>query len=392
MSVMKKFIDTTIDAFDTFIRTPKTTTSGKVHLRDALDSKRMMSTVAVALTPLIIFSIWNTGYQKLSALQAVPRALLSSHPLLGTTPTILNSFLHGLWQFLPILAVTYAVGLGIEFVFAALRGHEVNEGFLISGLLIPLTLPPDIPLWMVALGTAFGVIFGKEVFGGTGMNFLNPALTARAFIFFSYPGAISGDTVWTAVDGAKDKLVDGFSGATPLALLATAEGSDPVAMLESAGFSFKTLFLGVMPGSMGETSVLLCLVGALILVTTRVASARVMLSMVAGGLAMGILLNLLATPDSPAYWHLPAHWHLVLGGFAFGAVFMATDPVTGAATPVGQVIYGFLIGFFAVIIRVLNPAFPEGVMLAILFMNVFAPLIDHFVVEANVRRRLRRVR
>jgi Na+-transporting NADH:ubiquinone oxidoreductase subunit B len=368
-----------IDSADTILRTPATPTSGKVHLRDALDSKRMMSTVILALTPLLIFSIWNAGFQRLSAL--------------GSTPAIGESLLQGFLLFLPMFLATAIAGGIVEVIFATIRGHEINEGFLVTLFLIPMTLPPGTPFWMVFIGTAFGIFFGKEVFGGTGMNFLNPALAARAFLFFSYPGAMSGDNVWTAVDAAKEKVVDGFSGATPLAVAASApHGTDLVQLLADKGFTFQAMLMGNIPGSFGETSALLCLVGAVILVITGVGSWRVMVSSVVGALAMGALLNVIAGPTSSAFWSLPPYFHLVMGGFAFGAAFMATDPVSGAATETGKLIYGFLIGVLIVVIRVLNPAYPEGVMLAILLMNVFVPLVDHYVIESNVRRRLNRVR
>jgi Na+-transporting NADH:ubiquinone oxidoreductase subunit B len=280
---------------------------------------------------------------------------------------------------LPIIVVSYVTGLGIEFAFAQIRGHEVNEGFLVSGMLIPLVLPPDIPLWMVAVATAFAVVIGKEVFGGTGMNILNPALTARAFLFFAYPAQLSGDKVWIA-----DKA-DAYSGATPLA--EAAAGID--AGVVNFSHSFMDMFLGVIPGSIGETSTLAILFGALILIFTGVGSLRIMLSVIIGGVFMGGLLNIVG---ANAFMDVPFYYHLVMGGFAFGAVYMATDPVTASQTNTGKLIYGFLIGLMAVLIRVLNPAYPEGMMLAILLMNVFAPLIDHYVVEANIKRRLKRMK
>jgi Na+-transporting NADH:ubiquinone oxidoreductase subunit B len=370
------------------IRTPKLVSKGSVHLRDGADLKRFMVTVIFALLPCFLWAMYNIGFQKLSSMSAT-----SGLQFLGIEPTILNSFIHGAWHFLPMLAVSYTVGLIIEFTFCVVRDHEMNEGFLVTGFLIPLIAPPDIPLWMLGLGTAFGVFFGKEVFGGTGMNFLNPALTARAFLFFSYPGAISGDSVWRAIDSQKDTLIDGYSGATPLAVVAIAEkGQQAVETLSQAGFTVKNMFLGLIPGSNGETSVLMILIGAAILIAAGVGNWRIMLSGVLGASFMGILLNGLASESTPVFFNLPFYYHLIMGGFAFGIVFMATDPVSAAATNTGRWVYGFLIGVLTVIIRVLNPAYPEGMMLAILFMNMFAPLVDHYVVRGNIRRRLARVK
>jgi Na+-transporting NADH:ubiquinone oxidoreductase subunit B len=377
---------TSVDAVDTVLRNVGHKTKSKVHVRDALDTKRMMSAVLFALIPAIVFGIWNAGYQKLNGLISTDGMVLT-----GLEPNLLNSLVHGLWHFLPLYAVSMAAGGLAEVVFASVRKHEINEGFLVTGMLIPLIMPAGIPLWMVAVGTIFGVVFAKEVFGGTGFNFLNPALTARAFIFFSYPTKISGDQVWKAVEWGKDKLVDGFSGATPLAFAATApQGSDVTQILSDHGWGLKELFLGMVPGSIGETSTLAILIGAVILILVKVASWRVILSTFAGGYVMGLIFNAFAGPESSAFLTLPPHYHLVLGGFAFGAVFMTTDPVTSAATHKGQFVYGFLVGALAVLIRVANPAYPEGMMLAILFMNVFAPLIDHFVVQGNIKRRLNR--
>ncbi len=375
------------EAHVVLLRTPKITTKGRVHIRDGVDLKRYMVTVIVALIPCLLWAMYNIGYQKLHSITAT-----EGFALTGIEPTLLNCFVHGAFHYLPILAVTYAAGLFVEFIFSTVRDHEVNEGFLVSGFLIPLTMPPDIPLWMVAAGTVFGVIFGKEVFGGTGMNFLNPALTARAFIFFSFPIQISGDQVWRAVSAAKDTLIDGYSGATALGVVAVADkGANAVDVLANAGFSFNDLFLGLVPGSNGETSALMCLIGAVILIATGVGSWQIMVSTAVGGTAMALLLNCFAGPDAPAYFNLPFYYHLVMGGFAFGSIFMATDPVSAAATNVGKCIYGFLIGILTVIIRVINPAYPEGMMLAVLFMNMFAPLIDTYVVKANIKRRLARV-
>ncbi len=357
----------TFEAFETFLFVPdKVTTTGS-HIRDNIDMKRTMILVVVALVPALLFGMWNIGYQHFLALgQQVP---------------LWPAFWFGFLKMLPIIVVSYVTGLAIEFFFAQVRGHEVNEGFLVTGILIPMIVPVDIPLWMLSLAVAFAVIIGKEVFGGTGMNILNPALTARAFLFFSYPAWMSGDQVWVA--GLKHGLhaVDGFSGATPLAEAAAGK----IDQLPSAWH----MFMGTIPGSIGETSTLAILLGAFILIYTGVASWKTMLSAFAGGLVMGLILNLFAVN---AYMQVPAWEHLVMGGFAFGMVFMATDPVTSAQTERGKWIYGFLVGFLAILIRVLNPAYPEGVMLAILLMNVFAPLIDHYVVEAHIKRRLKRAK
>ena len=355
----------TYDAFSTFLFVPNTVTRKGVHIRDASDLKRTISVVIIALIPALLFGMWNTGCQNAEAL--------------GISRTLWENFRFGFVQVFPMVAVSYIVGLGIEFSVAQVRGHEVNEGFLASGILIPLVIPVGIPLWMVALATAFAVVFAKEIFGGTGMNIWNPALVARAFLFFAYPTEMSGDKVW--VSGIREqgvKLVDGFSGATPLA---EAAAGHPVTA------SLTDMFLGFMPGCIGETSTLAILIGAVILLFTGVASFRVMFSVFAGGAVMGLLFNLWG---ANSYMELPFYYHFVMGGFAFGAVFMATDPVSGAHTGTGKWIYGFLIGIVAVLIRVLNPSYSEGMMLAILLMNTFAPLIDHYVVNANIKRRLKR--
>jgi Na+-transporting NADH:ubiquinone oxidoreductase subunit B len=362
------------EANETFLFVLPKTTKSRVHVRDAVDSKRLMITVVVALIPAILFGMWNIGFQKLTAL--------------GEATGFWACMGHGAWHMLPIILVSYAVGGFWEVLFAVVRKHEINEGFLVTGMLFPLVCPPTLPLWMVAAGISFGIVIGKEVFGGTGMNILNPALTARAFCFFAYPAHMSGE-VWVAADAAK--AVDGWSGATPLAVAAHDAGAGVVAKLQAAGYSFQDAFLGVIPGSMGEVSTLACLLGAAILVITGVGAWRIMVSMAAGGIVAALLMNAVAGPASSSIMYLPWQWHLVVGGFAFGAVFMATDPVSAAATHTGKLVYGFLIGLLAVLIRAVNPAYPEGVMLAILFMNVFAPLIDHYVVRANVRRRLARV-
>lgn len=351
----------TFDAFETLLFVPNTVTTKGSHIRDAIDMKRTMSTVIMAMIPTLLFGIWNIGYQH----------FLSLGEAADTGFWTIAGF--GLAKALPIIIVSYVVGLGIEFYFAQIRGHEVNEGFLVSGMLIPLVMPPDVPLWMVAVATAFAVIFGKEVFGGTGMNILNPALTARAFLFFAYPGEMSGDKVWIA------EKADAYSGATPLSLGAS-ENIDKIP-------DFMDMFFGFIPGSIGETSTLAIIIGAIVLLFTGIGSWRVMLSTVAGALVMGYIFNLWG---ANAYMEIPAHYHLVMGGFAFGAVYMATDPVSAAQTAKGKYIYGFLIGVIAILIRVFNPAYPEGMMLAILFMNVFAPLIDHYVTQANINRRLKR--
>jgi Na+-transporting NADH:ubiquinone oxidoreductase subunit B len=358
------YLHSTFDAFETFLFVPNHTTRLGSHIRDYIDMKRTMSFVVIALIPALLFGMWNVGYQHFLSM--------------GESATLWENFWFGFVKVLPIVVVSYGVGLGIEFIFAQIRGHEVNEGFLVSGMLIPLILPPDVPLWMVALATAFAVIIGKEVFGGTGMNILNPALTARAFLFFAYPQDMSGDKVWIAEHG------DAMSGATPLGNLLTHQ---PLTT------SASDMFWGFIPGSIGETSTFLILLGALFLILTGVGSWRIMISVFAGGFGLAALFWAIApfvAPDN-AYMALQPWYHLIMGGFAFGAVYMATDPVTAAQTNRGKWIYGVLIGVMAVLIRVLNPAYPEGMMLAILLLNVFAPLIDHYVVEANIKKRLKRI-
>ncbi len=358
------WLHSTFDAFETFLFVPDTVTKGGAHIRDAVDLKRTIFMVVVALVPALLFGMYNVGYQHFLAV--------------GQVSDWWGCFVYGFVRVLPLILVSYIVGLGIEFAFAQKRGHEVNEGFLATGLLIPLIMPIDVPLWMVALATAFAVIIGKEVFGGTGMNVFNPALLARAFVFFSYTSFISGDRVWVRGLGKGGEYVDGFSGATPLSFLG--EGS-------IGRFDLWDTVLGTVPGSIGETSVIAIAIGAAILLFTGVASWRVMGSVFAGGLAMGLVFNLVG--GSPIM-EVPFWMHPLLGGFAFGAVFMATDPVTAAQTNVGKLIVGFLIGVLCVLIRVVNPGYPEGMMLAILFMNAMAPLVDHYVVAANIRRRARR--
>jgi len=377
------------EAADTFLYTPGEVTKGDSHVRDAVDQKRMMITVVVALIPCILFALYNTGLQANAAIAAgaAPldnwRSSLITSMGIGFDPSdILACAIHGLLYFLPVYAVTMIVGGNIEALFAVVRKHEITEGFLVSGLLFPLILPPTIPLWQVAIGIAFGIILAKEVFGGVGMNVLNPALTSRAFLFFAYPAAISGDAVWRAVEPTM--LADGMSGATWLANAAAESGA-----LESGTITWMDAFIGTIPGSMGETSALACLIGAAILIITGVGSWRTMLGVVVGSIGLSLLLNGIGSDTNPMF-NVPWEWHLVLGGWAFGCVFMATDPVSSAFTNRGKYIYGLGIGLMVILVRVINPAYPEGMMLAILFMNMFAPLIDHFFVQANIKRRMAR--
>jgi len=349
------------DSAETLFFVPDKVTSSGAHIRDAIDMKRTMITVFIALIPALLFGMWNIGYQH-----------FLSH---GESADFWTMFLYGFFKLLPIIIVTYGVGLGLEILFAQIRNHEVNEGFFVSGLLIPMIVPADIPLWQVAVAVAFAVVFGKEVFGGTGMNIVNPALVARAFLFFAYPSNISGDKVWIS-----DKA-DAFSGATPL-------GDALVGNFDNFPSAYD-MFMGFIPGSAGETSTLMILIGAVLLLVTGIANWRVMFTVFAGGYIMGLLFNLWGANE---YMLLPAHYHLIMGGFAFGAVFMATDPVTASQTNKGMYYYGFLIGLMAVLIRVFNPAYPEGMMLAILLLNVFAPLIDHYVIESNIKKRLKRLK
>jgi Na+-transporting NADH:ubiquinone oxidoreductase subunit B len=357
----------TFDAFETFLFVPNKVTSYGSHIRDSLDMKRTMSVVIIALIPALLFGMYNAGYQHFLSL--------------GVTRTFWQVFGFGFLKVLPIVIISYVTGLAIEFIFAQVRGHEVNEGFLVTGMLIPLVMPVDVPLWMVVISTSFAVVIGKEVFGGTGMNVLNPALTARAFLFFAYPSVMTGDKVWIAGLTKGENVIDGFSGATPLGNLAQGIMGHLPNDLDA--------FLGFMPGSIGETSKLAILIGAFILLYTGIGSWKIMLSTFAGGLFLGLLFNAFAAND---YMAMPAYRHFLYGGFAFGAVFMATDPVTASQTETGKWIYGFLTGMLAILIRVLNPAYPEGMMLAILLMNVFAPLIDYYLVESNISRRLRRLK
>lgn len=356
-------LHSTFDAFETMFFVPATTNKNGVHVRDYMDLKRTMMVVIIAVVPAVLFGMWNTGYQHYLALGKD----VSFWAMLG----------HGFIKVFPIIVVSYVTGLAIEFGFAQWRKHEVNEGFLVSGILIPMVLPVDIPLWMVAVATAFAVVIGKEVFGGTGMNIWNPALLARAFLFFAYPAQMSGDAVWISGLTKGEGIVDGFSGATPLA--DAANGNAIPSLWDS--------FLGIIPGSIGETSTLAILLGAVFLIYTGVGSWKVMLSVFTGGYLMALVFNAIGTTT---LMQVPAVQQLCLGGFAFGAVFMATDPVSATRTETGKWIYGFLIGVFAILIRVFNPAYPEGMMLSILLMNTFAPLIDYFVVNANIKRRMKR--
>jgi Na+-transporting NADH:ubiquinone oxidoreductase subunit B len=368
-------LQSTFDAFETFLFVPDHTSKTGTHIKDAIDLKRTMSVVVLALIPSLLFGMYNIGYQH----------FLSTGEL--ASAGLVELFVYGLIKVLPIVVVSYVVGLGIEFAFAQARGHQVNEGFLVSGMLIPLVMPVEAPLWMVAVSTAFAVVIGKEVFGGTGMNIWNPALIARAFFFFAYPSKMSGDAVWIA------EKADTFSGATPLADAAALVDATPAqaeSLMSGALSQTWDMFIGLIPGSIGETSTLAILIGAVILIATGIGSWRIMLSVFAGGFVMGTIFNLIG---SNAYMtDIPAYQHLIMGGFAFGAVFMATDPVSATQTARGKYIYGFLIGLLAVLIRVVNAGFPEAMMLAILFMNTFAPLIDHYVVQGNVKRRLKRVK
>lgn len=380
------------EAADTFLYTPADVTSEASHVRDSIDLKRMMIMVVLALTPCIFMAFYNTGLQAnlameqmgLTDVEGVRGAFLRSFGVGFDPHSLFDNLMHGAVYFVPVFLVCNIVGGAWEVLFGCVRGHDVNEGFLVTGMLFPLTLPPTIPLWQVAIGISFGVVIGKEVFGGTGRNFLNPALTARAFLYFAYPVQISGDRVWTAVDG--------FSGATILGAMAAAEGgsdADPTAVMDSIGVSWSEAFLGTIQGSMGETSTLACLLGAGILILTGIGSWRIMAAVLIGAVGTSLLMTT-ASSAGNAMFAFPTQWHLVSGGLAFGLVFMATDPVSASMTERGKWFYGILIGFMTIMIRVVNPAFPEGIMLAILFGNVFAPLIDYFVVQANVNRRLAR--
>lgn len=400
------------EANDTFLYTPPDVAKGSTHVRDAIDTKRMMTMVIFALLPCIFMAFYNTGYQAQKVIASGAAAIPETESVIDAVWTghwrfevlkalgyvtedygmadpgdflsfgsLLGCILHGGLYFLPVYLVTMIVGGHCELIFSIIRKHEINEGFLVTGMLFPLTLPPTIPLWQVAIGIAFGVVIGKEIFGGTGRNFLNPALTARAFLYFAYPKQISGNGVWTAVDG--------YSGATALGKIAeTAPGQTTTEIVNAMGeTTWMDCFIGNIHGSMGETSTLCCLIGAAILILTRIGSWRIMAGLAIGMFTFSSLFYMLF--EQPVMQILP-HWHLVIGGFAFGTVFMATDPVSASMTRQGKWVYGFLIGFITVIVRSVNPAFPEGIMLAILFGNVFAPLIDYFVVQANIKRRVTR--
>lgn len=375
------------DGTYTFLFTPDHTNKKGVHIRDGVDLKRTMFMVIIALIPALLFGIWNTGHQHYLALGEFT----------ALNEGFLDKIIFGLIKVLPLVVVSYGVGLGIEFIFCSINKHPIQEGFLVSGMLIPLCLPVDVPLWMVAVATAFAVVIGKEVFGGTGMNILNPALTARAFLFFAYPTKMSGDKVWINTDLAEgEKVVDGFSGATALGDLATTvgkpvgENAEVMSQFGADGiYSVYNAFMGFIPGSIGETSALAILIGAAILLITGIGSWRIMLSMLLGGLAMGFIFNAFAVNDFMAI--SPIH-QILLGGFMFGMVFMATDPVSASQTNKGKWIYGFLAGFLGIMIRVFNPAYPEGIMLSILFMNVMAPTIDHYVVQGNINKRIKRAK
>ena len=381
------------NAIHTFLYLPNETTHNGTHIKAADDLKRTMNTVIMAMVPCLLFGMFNAGYQHhlaLGEIQAVSGGFLSSEFW------TMDNFLVGLGKILPLVIVSYGVGLAIEFVFAVIKGHEVEEGYLVTGMLVPLIVPVDIPLWMLAVAVVFGVVIGKEVFGGTGMNILNPALTIRAFLFFAYPTWMSGDKVWVHGAVERDQLIasgqnlDAISGETILGSLA--QGKE-------AGYEIMDMFLGFIPGSVGETSTLLILLGGLFLIFSKIGSWRIMLSSVIGAIAMGLIFNQVVaaewiTESSKFYglMNAPFWEHLFIGGFAFGTVFMATDPVTASQTNKGKWIYGFLVGFISIMIRVFNPAYPEGVMLAILLMNVFAPTIDHYVVQGNVKKRMKRLK
>jgi Na+-transporting NADH:ubiquinone oxidoreductase subunit B len=359
-------LSSTFEAFESFVFVPNTVAKSKgSHIHDSIDLKRTMSIVICALMPAMLFGMWNTGYQHFLSV--------------GENASFVDTFFYGFLKVLPLIIVSYVVGLAIEFASAQIRGHEVNEGYLVTGMIIPLIMPVDVPLWILALSVIFAVIIGKEIFGGTGMNIWNPALLSRAFVFFAYPSKISGDKIWIAGLENAQNVVDGFSGATPLSYAAANEIDKLPDTMD--------MFLGIIPGCIGETSTLAILLGAALLIFTGIASWKIMLATVTGALFAGFLANMFGgTP----YLEMPAWQHLIMGGFAFGAVFMATDPVTSSQTGTGKWIYGFLIGVVAIIIRLFNPGFPEGMMMAILLMNTFAPLIDHCVVQSNVKKRLKR--
>ncbi len=372
------------EMFDTMLYTDTTSTHGASHVRDGIDLKRIMMIVWVATFPALFFGMWNVGNNAFSAIEANAalelmgwRGQLTEQFFTIDSSNIIACIFYGALFYVPIYIVTMVAGGAWEVLFALKRGHEVNEGFFVTSMLFTLIVPATIPLWQVALGISFGVVIGKEVFGGTGKNFLNPALVGRAFLFFAYPAQISGDAVWTAADG--------FTGATPLGLAALGG----VEAIEASGVTWMDTFLGFTQGSIGETSVIAILMGAAVLLVTKIASWRIMLSVFLGMVATSTLLNIIGSDTNPMF-AMPWYWHLTLGGFLFGLVFMATDPVSAAMTDTGKLFFGLLIGFMVVVIRVINPAFPEGMMLAILFANLFAPVIDHFVVQANIKRRLKR--
>ena len=375
-------LQSVFEGFETFLFVPNATSKSGVHVHDSIDSKRTMTVVILALIPALLFGMYNVGYQHYLAI--------------GASESFITTFIYGFLAVLPKIVVSYVVGLGIEFISAQLRGHEIQEGFLVSGMLIPMIVPVDTPLWMIAVATAFAVIFAKEIFGGTGMNIFNVALITRAFLFFAYPSKMSGDSVFVRTSDTfgmgAGEVVEGFSGATPLGQLAT-QTPGAVQLTDIVGNPITTwdYFLGLIPGSIGETSTLAILIGAAILLFTGIASWRIMLSVFAGGFAMALLANTFVSDIYLGSYLTPVD-HICLGGFAFAAVFMATDPVTGARTNVGKYIYGFLIGAITIIIRLYNNGYPEGAMLAVLLMNVFAPLIDYFVVESNIKRRLKRAK
>ena len=370
------------EVFDTFLYAPDSVTRSTAHVRDGVDLKRIMITVWMAAFPAMFYGMYNLGAQANGVMPA-GQGVEGWHgfliELLGgyDAGSLWHCFWFGAVYFLPIYIVTFLVGITWEILFAIRRGHEVNEGFFVTSILFALTCPPDIPLWQVAMGISFGVVIGKEVFGGTGKNFLNPALTGRAFLYFAYPAQLSGDAVWTAVDG--------YTGATPLSVVA----SEGMSALQQQ-WSWMDAFLGSIPGSIGETSTLAIFIGGILLLLTRVASWRIITGVMIGMVLLSTLFNLLGSDSNPAF-AMPWYWHLVTGGFAFGMIFMATDPVSAAMKDTGKWAFGILIGMMTVLIRVVNPAFPEGIMLAILFANIFAPLMDHFVVQANIKRRLARV-
>jgi Na+-transporting NADH:ubiquinone oxidoreductase subunit B len=376
-------MEQSFNALHTFLYLPNMTTHGGTHIKDATDLKRVMNTVIMAMVPVLIFGMFNTGYQHYGQINGFDTVQFLT----------LDNFIIGLKKILPMLLVSYGVGLGIEFIFATVKKHEVEEGYLVTGMLVPLIMPVDLPLWMLAVAVVFGVIIGKELFGGTGMNILNPALTIRAFLFFNWAAWMSGDKVWVhgAVDGVKNAAgTDAISGETILGSLAANK---------EVGYSTYDMFMGFIPGSIGETSTFLILLGGLFLILTGIGSARIMLSAVVGAAVMGLIFNGLVDSgvilEGSKFYSLmsfPFWQHLIVGGIAFGIVYMATDPVSAAQTNTGKIIYGFLIGFFSIMIRVFNPAYPEGVMMAILLLNVFAPTIDHYVVQANVKRRMKRLK